>query len=397
MTDINRPYFTPDHEIFRQTVRSYVEKELAPYSKKWEQEKFVPREVFTKLAEQGFFGINFDPKYGGSGCDYWYKVAFCEEMVRTRANGFVMDVMVHTDMTTPVIHRLGNEEQKEEFIVPAIKGEKIAALGVTEPAGGSDVAHIRTTAKKEGDYYIINGSKTFITNGSRADFIMLAVRTGPSLTKENWESAHKGLSFIIFPTKDEKGNRTPGFTLGRKLEKLGNHSSDTYELNFNNCKVHQKYLLGQENMGFYYVMTNFQGERLVAAIMSVAGMKMMMEDAIKYGFEREAFGKPIIKFQTWRHRFAQLETEIAAAQELTYHACDLHNRDLACVKEISMAKLFASELANKVAYECLQFHGGYGYTEEYDIARSYRDVRLINIGAGTSEIMREIISKLMGL
>lgn len=391
----NRSYFTPDHDIFRESVKNFVQKELAPLAPTWEKNKEVPREIFQKLADQGFFGINYDPKYGGAGCDFWYKVAFCEEMVKTRANGFVMDVMVHTDMTTPALNRLGTEEQKQEFLVPAIKGEKIAALGVTEPSAGSDVAHIRTTAVKSGNDYIINGAKTYITNGSRADFILLAVRTGGPITKENWATAHEGISFILFPTKDEKGNLTPGFKIGRKLEKLGNRSSNTVELSFENCRVPQKNLLGEENMGFYYIMTNFQGERLIAAIMSVAGMKMMLDDAIKFGQTREAFGRPIITFQTWRHRFAELATEVEAAQELTYRACDLHNQEIPCLKEISMAKLYSTELANKVAYECLQFHGGAGYMEEYDISRMYRDVRLYNIGAGTSEIMKEIISKCM--
>ncbi len=390
-------FFTEDHHIFRKTVRSFVEKELLPHQQKWEKEKFVPKDIFKKLGHQGFLGINYPENLGGSGCDYWYKVVFAEEMVRCRMNGFVMDVLVHTDMTTPVINKIGNEEQRKMVLVPAITGEKICALGVTEPGGGSDVAHIRTTARKDGDYYIINGAKTFITNGSRCDYILLATRTGTPLTAENFKSAHTGLSFFIFPTKTEDGKPTPGFTVGRKLEKMGNYSSDTAELSFQDCKIHKKYLLGEENKGFYYIMNNFQGERLIASIMSIAAGQLLIEDAIKYAKERQAFGRAIMDFQVWKHRFAQLITEWEAGRTLTYHACDLHNRNINCVKEISMAKLYTTELVNKIANECVQIHGGYGYIEEYDVVRAFRDVRLLTIGAGTSEIMREIIAKETGL
>lgn len=391
----HRNYFTEDHQIFRETVRKFALSEILPQQKKWESEKFVPKEIFLKLGEQGFLGITHDPAYGGSGCDYWYKVVFCEEMTACRMNGFVMDVMVHTDMTTPVIAKLGSEDLKKEVLIPAIKGEKVCALGVTEPDAGSDVAHIRTTARPEGDCYVINGAKTFITNGSRADYIVLACRTGTPITQENFNEAHRALSFIVFPTRDDNGNLTPGFKVGRKLEKLGNDSSDTAELSFENCRIPKRYLLGEENKGFYYVMRNFQGERLVAAIMSVAGCRQLLRDAALYGIQRHAFGRPILSFQVWRHKFADLATQIEAGQELTYRACDLFSRGIDCVKEITMAKLFATELINKVAYECLQIHGGAGYIKEYDVERVYRDVRLLTIGAGTSEIMKEILSKEM--
>lgn len=396
MTNPKYPFFTEEHEIFRKSVRAFVEKELLPHQKEWENGRGFPREVFTKLGEQGFLGISYPEAYGGSACDVWYKVVFAEEMIRCRMNGLVMDVAVHTDMTNPVILKLGTEEQKKEFIVPAIKGEKIAALGVTEPGAGSDVAHIRTTARRDGDHYVINGAKTFITNGSRADYIILAVRTGPEL-KANWDSASKGLSFILFPTRDVNGKPTPGFTVGRKISKMGNHCSDTAELSFQDCRVPARYLLGEENKGFYYIMTNFQGERLTTALMSVSACDLMWNDAVKYGREREAFGKRIIDFQVWKHRLSQLATEMEAGRELTYRACDLFNRGISCVKEISMAKLYTTELANKMAYECLQIFGGFGYTDEFDIERMTRDLRLITIGAGTSEIMREIISKETGL
>ncbi|EKD42507.1 MAG: hypothetical protein ACD_73C00131G0002 [uncultured bacterium] len=388
-----RPFFTPEHEIFRQTVRSFVQKELLPHREEWENNKAVPKETFLKFAEQGFLGITMPTEYGGSACDYWYKVVFCEEMMGCRMNGFMMDVAVHTDMTMPIINMLGNEEQKKELLIPGIKGEKIFALGITEPDGGSDVAHVRTLARRVGDDYVINGAKTYITNGSRCDYILLAVRTGPAITKENFNEAHRGMSFILVPTKLADGSVRPGFTVGRKLVKMGNHSSDTAELSFQDMKVPARYLLGEENRGFYYIMQNFQGERLIAAIMAIAHCHQMIADAKKYATERKAFGQRLIDFQVWKHRLAQLYTEVAAGQELTYRACDLHARGVRAVKEITMAKLFTSELAQKVAYECLQIHGGAGYVEEYDISRATRDLRLLTIGAGTSEIMREILTK----
>jgi len=388
-----RSFFTPEHEIFRQTVRNFVQRELLPNQKKWEETQFVPKEIFLKFAEQGFLGITMPTDIGGSACDYWYKVVYAEEMIRARMNGFMMDVAVHTDMTMPIINVLGTSEQRNELLVPGIKGEKIFALGVTEPDGGSDVAHIRTQAVLDGDDYVINGAKTYITNGSRADYILLAVRTGPKLTKENFNEAHRGISFILTPTRNADGSLREGFKIGRKLVKLGNDSSDTAELAFENMRVPKRYLLGEENKGFYYIMQNFQGERLIAAIMAIAHCHLMLEDAQKYATERLVFGKRVIDLQVWKHRLAQLHTEVAAGQELTYRACDLYAQGIKAVKEITMAKLYTTELAQKVAYECLQIHGGAGYMEEYDISRATRDLRLLTIGAGTSEIMREILSK----
>lgn len=376
-------YFTENHNIFRKSVRDFVEKELAPHSEEWEKSESFPREVFKKMGELGFLGIRMPEKYGGSGLDYWYTVCFAEELPRSRMAGLNMSILVQTDMATPVIAEIGTEEQCKEFLVPAIKGEKIAALGVTEPGAGSDVANIKTTAKRVGGDYVINGAKTFITNGTRADFITLAVRTGGE--------GYGGISLVLFPTD------TKGFSVGRKLKKLGNKTSDTAELFFDNCKIPVRYLLGEENHGFYYIMNNFQGERLVAAVTGIAGCQLMWEDAYRYSLERHAFGKPIGKFQVWRHRLVDLLTQIEAGRMLTYHACDLFNRKINCVREISMAKLYVAELAIKVANECLQIHGGYGYMEEYDISRAYRDVRLLSIGGGTSEIMKEIIGKLIGL
>jgi citronellyl-CoA dehydrogenase len=315
--------------------------------------------------------------------DYWYTVACIEELARARCAGLNMAIMVQSEMATPVISELGTNELKEEFVRPAIQGEKIGALGITEPNCGSDVASIRTTARKDGDDYVINGSKTFITNGARADFITLAVRTGGE--------GFGGISFVVFPT-DVKG-----FSVSRRLKKVGNHASDTAELAFDDCRVPRRYLLGEENQGFRYVMVNFQGERLVAALAGVAAAQIALEEGLAYGRERTAFGRPIVGFQIWRHEIAELFTQVEAGRWLTYRACDLFDRKQEATREISMAKLFCGELAVRTVDRMLQLHGGYGYMDEYYISQAWRDVRLLTIGAGTSEVMKEIIAKVLRL
>lgn len=374
--------FTEEHEAFRKTVRAFVDKEMAPYGLEWDRAGIFPRELFKKCGDLGFLGINHDPKYGGSGLDYWYVTAFCEELSHSRNAGVNMALLVQSQMATPIINEIGTDEQKREFLEPALKGERIAALGVSEPGCGSDVASIKTTARRDGDDYVINGSKMWITNGTRADFITLAVRTGGE--------GYGGISLVTFPT-DVKG-----FGVSKKLDKVGNLSSDTAILYFEDCRIPARYVLGEENEGFYHIMTNFQGERLVGAITTVGGMERMMEDAIHYGNEREAFGRPLMKFQVWRHKFVEHLTAIEAARRLTYHAVDVFDRKENAVKEISMAKLFAGDLAQRVAYDTQQFFGGMGYIEETPIARAWRDVRLITIGGGTSEVMKEILSKIYG-
>jgi len=378
------PFFTEEHDMFRAMVRQFVESELAPHAEEWEEAEIFPREVFLEAGEQGLLGLNYPEEYGGADLDYWYTVVLCEELVRSRCAGLNMALMVQSDMATPIIADLGTPEQKAEFLAPAIRGERIAALGVSEPGAGSDVVGIRTTARKDGDDYVIDGSKTFITNGTRADFVTLIVKTDP-------DAGHGGVSVVLLPT-DVKG-----FSVGRKLKKLGNKASDTAELFFEGCRIPRRYLLGEEGQGFYYLMHNFQGERLVAALLATAGARLLIEDAIRYGEGRQAFGRPITKFQVWRHEFAQLLSEVEAARRLAYFATDLFDRDVPCVKEISMAKLVCGELANRVADRCLQFHGGWGYMDEYVVSRAWRDMRLITIGGGTSEVMREIIAKLEGL
>jgi citronellyl-CoA dehydrogenase len=375
--------FTPEHELFRKTVRDFAEKELLPHKEKWEKEKDFPKSVFKQAGELGILGVCFPESVGGSGGDYWFKVVFCEEIVRCKMAGVAMDLLVQADISTPIINVLGTDEQKELFLKPAIAGDKIGALGITEPGCGSDVMAIKTSAKADGNDYVINGAKMFITNGGRADFITLSVRTGGA--------GHKGISLVTFPTD------TKGFSVGKTLEKMGNHSSNTTLLFFENCRIPKRFLLGQENMGFTYIMKNFQGERLVAALTCVSSSEVALNDAIAYCREREAFGKKIVDFQVWQHKFAELATQLEAARRLNYHAVSLYDQGVECTKEISMAKLFAADLAQRVAYDCVQAMGGAGYMEEYDVARFARDIRLMTIGGGTSEIMKEIIAKRMGL
>jgi citronellyl-CoA dehydrogenase len=373
--------FTPEHDLFRRSLRDFVERELAPHALEWDEAGIFPREVFTKMAELGALGINYPEEVGGSGGDYWYVAVLAEELARSLNAGVNMALLVQSQMATPIIGEIGTAEQKNEFLAPALAGEKIAALGISEPDAGSDVANIKTTARRVGDDYVINGAKMWITNGTRADFITLAVRTGGP--------GYGGISLVTFPTD------VPGFSVSKKLSKVGNLASDTALLFFEDCKIPVRYLLGEENQGFYHVMTNFQGERLVAALGAVAGMERMVEDAIRYGNERGAFGKPLVKFQVWKHKLVEHLTSIEAARWLTYRATDLHNRKEAAVKEISMAKLFACDLMQKVVYDCMQLHGGMGYVVETPVARAFRDARLLTIGGGTSEIMKEIISKLV--
>ena len=376
-------YFTPEHDIFRKSFRDFVLKELAPHVDEWEREETFPRALFKRMGDLGYLGVHYPEEVGGGGGDYWYTVALGEEMVRSHSAGLNMSFMVQTEMATPIINELGTKQQKEEFLAPAIKGDKIAALGITEPNAGSDVANIKTTAKKDGDDFIINGSKTFITNGTRADFITLAVRTGGA--------GFGGISLVLFPT-DVKG-----YSVSRKLKKMGNHASDTAELAFEDCRIPRRNLIGDENQGFKYIMMNFQGERLIAAIAANAAAKMALDEAVQYGRDRQAFGRPIGSFQVWRHQFADLYAQVEASKWLTYRACDLFNRQQQATTEITMSKLVAGELAQRVVDRCLQFHGGYGYMDEYHISRAFRDIRLLTIGGGSSEIMKEILSKWMGL
>lgn len=380
---LDHEIFTPEHLAFRKTVRKFAES-LAPHAEEWDEAGIFPREVFKQAGDLGLLGIRANPEYGGMGLDWWWTTCWAEELVHSNNAGVNMALMVQSDMATPIIDEIGSDEVKREFLEPAIKGEKIAALGISEPGGGSDVAAMKTTARRDGDDYVINGQKLWITNGTRADFITLGVRTGAE--------GFGGISLLVFPTD------TKGFSIGKKLKKVGNKASDTAELFFEDCRVPVRYRLGQENLGFYHIMTNFQGERLVAAIGCVAGMEKQVRAAIAYGNDRKAFGRPVSKFQVWKHKLVEHLTSIEAAKRLTYYAIDKFNKDpRSALREVTMAKLFAGDLAQRVMYDCMQMYGGFGYTTEYAISRAWTDVRLITIGGGTSEVMKEILTKVEGL
>lgn len=372
--------FTEDHELLRQSFRQFVEAEITPNVAYWEENKICEKEVFRKMGEQGFFGVSFPVEYGGSGMDIWSAVVIAEELCAANIGGLSMSLYAHTYLPLPAISALGTEEQKLRYLAPALKGEKIAALGITEPGAGSDVGGIKTTAEDKGDHYLVNGSKMFITNGTMADFIVLAVRTGPG---------HQ-LSLLLFDTD------TPGFSAVAVHNKLGMHSSDTGQLFFENCKVPKSALLGEEHWGFYYIMSNFQEERLIAAITGTAAAENAMEKAKKYMKEREAFGRQIGKFQVLRHKLAKMAITVEACRSISYRAvAEYIEYGPAAYKIISMAKAYVCEESFNVINDALQIHGGWGYMEDYGIARSLRDIRLMTVGAGTTEIMHEIISKIV--
>jgi citronellyl-CoA dehydrogenase len=385
--------FSEEHQHFRSAVRRFCEHELAPNAVEWERDELFPNWVFKRAGELGILGAHYPEEVGGAGGDYWFSVAKSEELPRCRMAGVSMGLLVQSDMATPVINDLGTTEQKAEFLTPAIRGEKIAALAVSEPNAGSDVAAIETVAKRDGDDYVIDGSKTFITNGTRADFVTLLAKTDPDA------GAH-GCTFFLVPT------HTRGFVVSRKLKKIGNHSSDTAELHFEQMRVPGRYRLGQENMGFMYLMQNFQSERIIACTSAVASGDRMMEDAIQYGRDRKAFGKPLIKREYWQHKVVDLTAKLEAARALSYRGAEGYNEDkyvkcgdvsLETVKLISLAKVFVGDAMTEVADQCLQLHGGWGYVEEFPIARAWRDQRLFRIGGGTTETMRYYLAKLMGL
>ncbi|MFN3851421.1 MAG: acyl-CoA dehydrogenase family protein [Spirosomataceae bacterium] len=374
-------YFNEDHQLFRQSIRSFIEKEVVPNATKWEEERHIPKEILKKMGDLGYLGLLFDEKYGGTAADFWYSVVFLEEIARSYMGGFSTMVSVHTYMAINHIYKAGSETLKEKYLVPAIKGEKLAALGITEPDAGSDVAAIRTTARKEGDFWVINGSKTFISNGFYGDFITLTCKTDSS-------AGGAGISLIVVDLDAEGVSKT-------KLNKMGWYSSDTAEIKFDEVKVPLENLIGHENGGFYYLMESLQLERLVAAIMAVAGSELVLEITLQYLHEREAFGRKIAKFQAIRHKIAEVATEIEVAKQFVYNSCKKFENGEVVVKECSMAKLHTSELSKRVVDTCLQFFGGYGYIEDYPIARMYRDARVGTIAGGTSEILKEIISKIV--
>ena len=387
-----QPY-SEEHREFRKTVRQFAEKEILPYADEWERACDFPNEIFKKAGSLGILGAHYAEEHGGSGGDYWFSVAKSEELPRGRCAGVSMALLVQSDMATPVIADIGTPEQIEEFLKPALTGDRIASIGVSEPGAGSDVAGIRTYARKDGGDYVLNGQKTFITNGARASFITLLAKTSP-------DAGSHGCSFFLVPTE------TRGFRVGNRLRKIGNHASDTAELFLEDVRIPERYRLGDENMGFMYLMQNFQTERLIAATGAVSGCELVIEHSRKYGEERKAFGKPIIKREYWQHQFVDMITTVEMTKAFVYKVVDAYNSEryvekkplsMETVKLISMAKIVAGELTTKVMDTCLQFHGGWGYIEDFPIARSWRDSRLLRIGGGTTETMRYYLAKLLGL
>jgi citronellyl-CoA dehydrogenase len=381
--------FTDEHEDLRESMEAWVKKELWPHRNEWEETTW-PNEAMRRAGELGFLGLCFPEEYGGQGGDYYYSLVRAECMSYSGSGGTNMGFAVQTDMVLPPIHLLGTEEQKQRYLVPGIKGEKIGCLGITEPGAGSDVAGIRTKAIRDGDDYLISGSKTFITNGPRADFILLVAKTDP-------DARHEGITLFLVDLRDDDGNHVPGFEVSRKLEKMGMHASDTGELAFNEVRVPAENVLGEIGKGFYHISWELQSERMVAAAGAVAGAERMFEKTLAYAKEREAFGRPIGRFQAIRHKFADMATKIEAAKQFNYVVAWRYANGEYPVREITEVKLFTSRVACEVADECVQILGGYGYMKEYEIERAYRDVRLNRIGAGTDEIMLDVIGRSYGL
>ena len=375
--------FTDEHEQLRESIRRFVIKELQPHAEEWELSTF-PDWVFERLGELGFLGLDKPERYGGQGGDYYASLVLAEEMVHADCGGLAMGVAVQTDMAMPPILAFGTEQQKQDWLVPAIRGTAILCIGITEPDAGSDVAGIRTRAVRDGDEYVIDGSKTFITNGHRAHAIVLVTKTDP-------DAGYEGFTLFLVPMD------APGVIREKRLEKLGMHASDTALLAFHDVRVPESAVLGSVGKGFYQIMWELQGERLIGAAGAVAAAQRVFDRTLQYARERTAFGRPIGRFQVIRHKFAEMATKIETARQMVYTTAWRFHDGAYPVREIAIAKLYAARIACEVADECLQIHGGNGYTKEYGIERSWRDLRLNRIGAGTDEIMLDLIGRSYGL
>ena len=380
----NRLYFNKAHEMIRKAIRDFVNKEINPHVEAWEEQKIAPlHDLFKKMGDLGFLGIRFDPKYGGQGLDYWHDLVFVEEMGNIDAAGISMAITVQTHMATPAIAQFGSEYLKETYLAKAISGEMVSAIAVTEPGAGSDVSALATTAVKQGDHYLLNGSKTYITNGTQADFLTLLARTSD-------DPGYHSFSLFVVPTD------LPGFSVSRKLDKLGMHASDTAELFFDDMKIPAENLIGKEGEGFIYQMGQFQHERFVTLPLVYVSSKRIIDMTLKHLGSRIVFGKPLIKRQVLRYRLADWLTEIECLKSLTYHIVNMKMAGLDVTKEVSMGKLVAGRLGHKVADGCLQMYGGLGYMAEMPISRAFRDSRLASIGGGADEVMEEIIARMEG-
>src|SRR5437764_669695 len=378
------PPFAEEHEELRESVRRFVANELQPHAQQWEDERWFPNEVFHRLAAVGYLGLKYPEEYGGEAGDHRHDAVLVEERPRAGSGGLGAGIGAHVGIATPPVWKFGTEDQKQRLLAPAIRGEKIAALGITEPDAGSDVAGIRTRAKRVDGGYVVNGSKTFITNGVRADFVVTAVKTTE-------EGGHHGISFLLLEREMD------GYSVSRKLEKMGWHASDTAELAFSDVFVPEENLLGEENRGFYLIMANFQWERLLMSLGSVGAMQVILDKTIQFALERRAFGREIGHFQTIRHKIAEMALRAEVGRATTYNALRLFHEGHDAVREVTMAKLATQRAAFEQADDALQIHGGAGYMKEYGIERAARDARLGPIGGGTDEIMKEILGKTYGL
>jgi citronellyl-CoA dehydrogenase len=377
-------YFNKDHEMVRKAVRDFVDKEINPYMEEWEARGEAPlHELFKKMGDLGFLGIRYDPEYGGQGLDYWYDTVFLEELGRIHGSGIPVAIAVQTHMATPAIAEFGSTYLKETYLKPAIAGDAVTSIAVTEPDAGSDVAALKTSAQRQGDHFIINGSKTYITNGTQADFLTLLARTSD-------DPGYHAFSLFVVPTD------LPGFKVSRKLDKLGLRSSDTAELFFDNVKVPVENLIGKAGEGFIYQMQQFQHERFSAIPMSYVSSEETIAMTVEHIKKRIVFGKPLIARQVLRHRLADWQTELECLRQLTYHIVRMKEAGLDVTREVSMGKLFAARTIRKIADGCLQMYGGLGYMAEMPISRCFRDARIISIGGGADEIMNEIIARMEG-
>ncbi len=378
---MNSTYFTEEHQLFRATFRDFLHKEVVPHIEKWEKSGTIDRFIWKKFGEMGFFGLTYPEKYGGLNLDLFYTVVFLEELQKIKSSGFAAAMWAHAYLAMTHLNAEGDEKIKQEYLAPSITGDKIGALCITEPFGGSDVAGMRTTAEKKGENYVLNGSKTFITNGVYADYYVVAAKTSP-------EKGNKGISIFLVDTS------TPGIQ-ATKLDKLGWRASDTAEIAFDNVVIPAQNLMGEENKGFPYIMQHFALERLIMGINAHARAEYAIDYTIEYMSQREAFGKTIDKFQALRHKLVEHATDVEHCKVFNYVTIDRLNKGEYVVKEATMSKLKSTKVADETIYSCLQMLGGYGYMEEYPLARMFRDSRLGPIGGGTSEILKEILSKMI--
>lgn len=378
---MNSMYFTEEHDFFRQSFKDFLQKEVVPHINKWEKDGAVERFIWKKFGEMGYFGLNQPEEYGGLGLDLFYTVIFLEELQKINSGGFAANMWAHAYLAMTHLNKEGDDRIKKEYLTPSINGDKIGCLCISEPFGGSDVAGMRTTAIKKGDTYVINGSKTFITNGVYSDYLVVAAKTNP-------EDKHKGMSILLVD------RNTPGIS-STKLDKLGWRASDTAEIAFDNVVIPAENLMGEEGKGFPYIMQHFALERLIMAINAHARAEYAVDYVINYMSEREAFGKTLDKFQALRHKVAEMASRVDMCREYNYSITKRLNDGQYVVKEASMSKMLSTKMADEVIYDALQLLGGYGYMEEYPLARLLRDSRLGPIGGGTSEILKEIIAKMI--